>query len=108
MVRDADGRCGHLGRPHDIRLLGMGCCSWRDTLNSHVHHRRRGLPGLFILHQPAGVYLGMTGEIPTDFVLHIGEAAFAARESSVPNTRAAPRTGGQTKPSHGLPARRST
>ena len=44
---------------------------------------------LFILHHAGGVYLGMTGEIPTDFVLHIGEAAFAARESSVPNTRAA-------------------
>ena len=44
MVRDADGRRRHLGRPHDIRLLAMGC-SWRDLINEHFHHRRCGLPG---------------------------------------------------------------
>ena len=51
---------------------------------------------LFILHHADGVYLGMTGEIPTDFVLRIGDAAFAARESSVPNTAAAYRWADQT------------
>ena len=44
---------------------------------------------LFIAHHADGVHLGMTGEIPTDFVLRIDEAAFAARESSVPSSKAA-------------------
>ena len=44
---------------------------------------------LAIAHRADAVHLDMTGAIPTDFVLRIGDAAFAARESAVPSSHVA-------------------